>query len=304
MITQTVLPRWRGFNLPSKERLERDESDFQLISELGFDFVRIPMSYHQWTEPGGPEPHRRGEAGGRRQDRQARREVRPPREPQLSRVGRAIAACRETLLTAGEPWSLWKSGEALEVFCQHWRAFAGRYAGIPSSRLSFNLVNEAPPPTDSLPRPQTLPLQAATRAEHEKVIRAAAGAIRAVDPDRLIIVDGMWYGRLYPSFELADPRRRPIDAGVHAHGPVALPRAMVARGRHGLSGTDVAWRDGGRPDILVQGDPGAPVRPLGRTRGHGSWRPLRRGRLLRTRLRTRFSCDGSKTSSTFSLHST
>ena len=51
MHAQTVLPRWRGFNLPSKT-LDREESDFQLIAELGFNFVRIPTSYHLWTEPG------------------------------------------------------------------------------------------------------------------------------------------------------------------------------------------------------------------------------------------------------------
>ena len=28
------------------------EEDFQLIAELGFDFVRIPMSYRTWTKAG------------------------------------------------------------------------------------------------------------------------------------------------------------------------------------------------------------------------------------------------------------
>lgn len=58
------LPRWRGFNLielfstttewqsifPYEDNGKLLESDFRLISELGFDFVRIPMSYRFWND--------------------------------------------------------------------------------------------------------------------------------------------------------------------------------------------------------------------------------------------------------------
>ena len=59
------LPRWRGFNLlekfsahnPSKSAPHSNanapfrEADFQWISDWGFDFVRLPMSYRCWSGP-------------------------------------------------------------------------------------------------------------------------------------------------------------------------------------------------------------------------------------------------------------
>ena len=51
---QTVLPRWRGFNLLDMFTMrdtqgEFQESDFQMISDLGFDWVRLPLCYTLWT---------------------------------------------------------------------------------------------------------------------------------------------------------------------------------------------------------------------------------------------------------------
>src|ERR1035437_7001973 len=57
-VTARHLPRWRGFNLLQKfvKRKEGNppfsESDFALVAEWGFDFVRLPLSYLCWTDPG------------------------------------------------------------------------------------------------------------------------------------------------------------------------------------------------------------------------------------------------------------
>ncbi|HOF87408.1 MAG TPA: GspE/PulE family protein [Armatimonadota bacterium] len=62
---QTVLPRWRGFNLlekfsagaPSKSAPNSNRNlpfraeDFRWIADWGFDFVRLPLSYHCWSGP-------------------------------------------------------------------------------------------------------------------------------------------------------------------------------------------------------------------------------------------------------------
>lgn len=51
------LPRWRGFNLLEKFVKRREgnpafrETDFQIIQEWGFDFARLPLSYHCWSDP-------------------------------------------------------------------------------------------------------------------------------------------------------------------------------------------------------------------------------------------------------------
>jgi endoglucanase len=83
-----------------------------------------------------------------------------------------------------EPFNLWTDDDALAAFIFHWETFARRYKGIPSTQLSFNLVNEPVRPT-----PDGL-----TRDDHERVMRAAVAAVRTIDPDRLIILDGMSWG--------------------------------------------------------------------------------------------------------------
>ena len=49
---QQGLPRWRGFNLEAGISLEREyhEQDFQMIADLGFDFVRLPVRYDRWSK--------------------------------------------------------------------------------------------------------------------------------------------------------------------------------------------------------------------------------------------------------------
>jgi len=91
-----------------------------------------------------------------------------------------------------EPFNLWQDQAALDAFCWHWGLFAERYKGIPSERLSFDLVNE--------PR---VPSELGTRADHERVVRAAVAAIRDRDPGRPIIADGIRVGQ-EPAPELAD----------------------------------------------------------------------------------------------------
>ena len=61
------------------------------------------------------------------------------------------------------------------------------------TELSFDLVNEPPSP-----KPEGM-----TRSDHERVVRAAVQAIREEDAERLIIADGLGYGRI-PSPELND----------------------------------------------------------------------------------------------------
>src|SRR5436189_193802 len=78
-----------------------------------------------------------------------------------------------------EPPDLWTDPEAREVFALHWAAFARRYKGIPSERLSFDLLNEP---------------AGVTPAAYAVVVQAAVDAIRKEDPDRIIIAEGLQWG--------------------------------------------------------------------------------------------------------------
>lgn len=173
------LPRWRGFNLlemfiwgfPNSGRFR--EEDFQLISQLGFDFVRLPLDYRFWIVDG---------------------DWQNINESAFDALDEALAfgerynihVCMNfhrapgyTVAHPPEPLSLWESEEALRVCALHWRYFAKRYKGVPNTRLSFNLLNE-PGNVDC--------------DTYARVVRTLVQAIREEDLERLIIADGVQWG--------------------------------------------------------------------------------------------------------------
>ena len=177
--TAAKLPRWRGFNLLEKFVARRNgnppfrESDFELIAGWGFDFVRLPMSYGCWTDPN---------------------DWLKLREPELKQIDDAVELGRKHGVHVNlnfhrapgycvnppkEPLDLWTDEKALEACAFHWGQFAKRYKGIPNSRVSFDLLNE---PAD-FPEPA-----------YARVAKHLVAAIRAEDPQRLVIADGLKWG--------------------------------------------------------------------------------------------------------------
>lgn len=173
----TNLPPWRGFNLLNKFMVPWSngpfrESDFQFLAAHGFNFVRLPMDYRTYIAGGDWEKFA---------------------EAALADIDQAIAWGGEhgvhvclnlhripgwTVATPSEARSLWTDPDAQRVAAKHWAMFARRYAGIPNDRLSFNLLNEPPD---------------ITPAAYSNVVAILAAAIRAADPQRLILCDGLNY---------------------------------------------------------------------------------------------------------------
>jgi endoglucanase len=191
------MPRYKGFNLlelfirptdPAWREIRpgdvRDfrETDFTWMRDWGFDFVRIPIDYRFLQSDSGVH------------------------EPTFARIDRlvelagkyAMHLCLNLHRVPGycvnrpPADNLWKDLQPLAEFCNLWREFARRYAGIGSDRLSFNLVNEPPRVGPTM-----------TRNDHRRVIQSAVDAIRKIDPTRLIIADGLAHAT-EPSPELAD----------------------------------------------------------------------------------------------------
>ena len=178
---------WKGFNLlnmfylNSSERDSRfNEEDFKIISEWGFNFVRIPMDYRIWIKMNAFKKSRSWSNIN---------------ESVIERIDRAVEygikydvhvclnfhrAPGYTVASPPETSDLWTQAEPQEVFARMWGYFAERYKNIPNEYLSFNLVNE-PPDIDE--------------AVYAAVIGKAAAAIWAQDPNRLIIADGLAWGR-------------------------------------------------------------------------------------------------------------
>ncbi len=178
------LPRWRGFNLlykfnagsaPTSAAVMAE--DFRLIASLGFNFARIPMDYRCWITDGDWE----------RID-----------EAKLSDVDRIVALGGEfgvhvslnfhrapgyTVAKPPEKKNLWTDAHAQRICARHWATFARRYRGIPNARLSFNLFNEPAGVSES---------------GYYAVVKDIVEAIRAEDPGRLVLCDGLEYGTVPP----------------------------------------------------------------------------------------------------------
>lgn len=195
-ISASNLPRWRGFNLLEKFIVTSSndpfkESDFEMIKELGFDFVRLPMSYWCWSDP----------KDWKKLDEKILKEIDQAVEFG-KQYGIHVNLCFHRApgfsvdRSAREPFNLWLDEEAQQAFDYHWGHFAQRYKGKPNKQVSFNLVNE--PATLDFERQKPLTSEAYT-----PVVRRVAKAIRDIDPNRLIMADGLWWGRV-PVPELAD----------------------------------------------------------------------------------------------------
>lgn len=205
------IPRWRGFNLTEMQFAGGTEGfredDFRWIAGWGFDFVRLPVSYTHWIRGG--DPFLIDEAGFHRIDQALRFAGKHGVHVSLC-LHRAPGYCVNE--ERREPFNLWRDAAALDAFCLHWQTLARRYRGVASERLSFDLLNEPP-------RPSRWRLGGFNRRRHARVMRAAVRAIREVEPARLLILDGLNYGRL-PCPELADLPH--VAQSCRAYDPVSL----------------------------------------------------------------------------------
>lgn len=206
---QTLLPRWRGFNLldmfTMRSRAEFPEDDFKWIRDFGFDFVRFPAVYRLWIEDG--DDYKIKESMLQKLDRAIDLANKYGLHVSLNfHRGPGYSVNREFT----EPHSLWKDKSALDAFCFHWRLMAKRYEGISKDKLSFDLINEPPSIGDQM-----------SRTDHERVVRTAVAAIREINPDRIVVADGMSYGN-EPAPELADLG---IGQSTRAYQPMFVSHA-------------------------------------------------------------------------------
>jgi endoglucanase len=174
------LPRWRGFNLLEKFTKRKEgnppfrETDFAWMSEWGFDFARLPMSYLCWADAQDWLKFQEGEL----EHIDAALEHGRKHGVHLNlNFHRAPGYC---VNPPKEPLDLWSDERALDAGAKHWQMFARRYKGIPNTRLSFDLLNEPPDISETT---------------YVRVVKRFVEAIRSEHADRLIIADGLRWGR-------------------------------------------------------------------------------------------------------------
>ena len=155
-----------------------DLRQLDFIAKHGFNFIRVPLDYRFWT---------RGE------------DYASPDESVLAMVDVYLNACRERGLHMSlnlhrapgycinnppEKHCLWTDSAAQDGFIFLWEYFARKYKGVSNARLSFDLLNEPPTPGK----------KGFTRLRHEKIMRKTIAAIRAIDPEREIVLNGVCAG--------------------------------------------------------------------------------------------------------------
>ena len=194
------LPRYRGFNIQWQRRPGDttkpafSEQDFAWMQQWGFNFARIPLSYWIWGKP---------------------TDWTYIDEAPLKEIDRVVALGKQYGVHVNlnfhripgycingrelEPADLFtgrkdEGPRALKAACFHWSTFARRYKGVPSSQLSFDLINE-PPKMKSY--------EGSFEERYVVVAQALVAAIRAEDPQRVIFADGINIGQ-NPVLELAN----------------------------------------------------------------------------------------------------
>jgi aryl-phospho-beta-D-glucosidase BglC (GH1 family) len=197
----------KGFNLLGKfdnswSNQGFTEKEFRLIHELGFNFVRLPLDYRTYTQPGNWDQFLESEVQeidnavnwGMQYDVHV-----------CINLHRAPGFCvNETTLPPNQRLNLWTDTVAQDAFVMHWEFFASRYKDIPQDKLSFNLVNEPANVTAEVYIP---------------IMQRAIEGIHNISPDRIIFVDGLEYGRIL----LPELKDEPyIAQAIHCYDPFGL----------------------------------------------------------------------------------
>ena len=224
-----ALPQWRGVTLGNMERMDYSSSgephafsyeDMKDIASLGFNFIRVPLDVRLYIEASGVH---------------------------LSLLENlddlicwgaefGIHICLDAhstygMVTSTPQNSLWWNPEEQDTFLKFWDLLAQRYADVPSSLLSFNLLNE-PHEIDE--------------AAYVELMKKAIRTIRTHSPDRLIFVDMLNTGRdpvyalaedhVAQSFHFYEPRALThcgIDDAIMSGYPVIQMKPMVSRDSKG-----------------------------------------------------------------------
>lgn len=179
---------WIGFNFQwmtswqeGKEPSPADLQALDFLAKHSFNFARLACDYRFWTR---------------------NYDYLHPIESTFKYIDGYIDACQARNIHFSlnmhrvpgycinrpdiEKHNLWVDKEAQDGLVFQWETFAKRYRGISSSALSFDLINEPP----------DIGQYGMTREVHEALIRRVVKAIRTVDPQRPIVIDGLEGGNV------------------------------------------------------------------------------------------------------------
>jgi aryl-phospho-beta-D-glucosidase BglC (GH1 family) len=198
--------RWRGFNLLGMFALTTmdkgfREIDFKIISDLGFNFVRLPLDYRIYTSK--TNWFIFFENNIKKIDEAVQWGMDYDVHVQINLQRATGYCCNSAQLPEGQDLDLWTDKRAQDAFIAHWEMFASRYRSVPPEYLSFNLVNE-PANIDS--------------DMYTMVMKRTIDAIKKYNPDRQIYIDGLHWAS-EPVTELIVER---VSQSIHCYEPNQL----------------------------------------------------------------------------------
>lgn len=197
----------KGFNLLGKfdaawSNSGFQEEEFAIVKDLGFNFVRLPLDYRTYTQTGNWNVFLDEEVSeiddaidwGKKYGVHV-----------CLNLHRAPGYCvNPGNLPANQNLDLWTDPVAQEAFVNQWAFFAERYKNIPYNELSFNLVNEPGDMDENV---------------YTRIMKLAIDRIQQINPDRIIFVDGLNYGRkLITSLKTS----KNIIQAIHVYDPFTL----------------------------------------------------------------------------------
>lgn len=214
MDRQKILPKWRGFNLPDMFSTKREgyfsEEDFKMMSDWGFNFVRLPLSYRIWSSIDNPYEI-------------SEEKIAPLDEAVYfgKKYGihtniafhRIPGYCVCSTEDVGEKYNFWRDDEARRAAAFQWREIAKRYKNESNDSVSFNIINE--------------PELEVCYKDYHDAHQACVDAIYEISPDRLIMLDGI-HG-YYPPLEAM----RNFDKcgfSIHCYEPGIVTHQGVGEG--------------------------------------------------------------------------
>ena len=197
----------KGFNLLGKfdagwSDNGFSEEEFIIVKDLGFNFVRLPLDYRTYTQPGNWDLF--ADDGVAEIDSAVE---------WGKKYGVHVCIClhrapgysvNPSQVPANQNLDLWTDPVAQNAFVNHWAFFASRYKNVPYDELSFNLVNE---PRDM------------DETSYVSVMKKAISRIQSINPDRVIFVDGLGYGR---KIILSLKNEKNIIQALHVYDPMIL----------------------------------------------------------------------------------
>lgn len=237
------LPKWNGVTVPNLQEygFEYDgqpqvftKEDMENISELGFNFVRVPLDTRLFLDLDNP--------GSVHLEKLVNLD-------ELISWGAAFGThvCVDVhscfgFSTDGDDTNdtFWENPKEQEIFLSFWDMLAERYREVPGNLLSFNLLNE--------------PGWSVTEGQYVDLMRRAIHTIRTYTPDRLIFVD-MLNTAKEPVYSLVEDK---VAQSFHFYEPDALTHTGIRDDFGGaypvFTGKGFISKGYGSGDFVIEGD--------------------------------------------------